>query len=102
MRDNPTPKKKQRSAKPVPEAAKSRPEVEVTPHTHPSMFFRRWAKVLRFLHQRSQRRSLWLVLRRKESMFPMNRSLMFHVGHYIFSARGPIIILWFLQSLMSL
>jgi hypothetical protein len=33
MRDNPTPKKKQRSAKPVPEVAESRPEVEVTPHT---------------------------------------------------------------------
>jgi hypothetical protein len=35
-------------------------------------------------------------------MFPMIRSPMFHVGHYIFSARGPVIILWLLLSIVPL
>jgi hypothetical protein len=35
-------------------------------------------------------------------MFPMIRSPMFHVGHYMFSARGPITILWLLLSIVHL
>jgi hypothetical protein len=35
-------------------------------------------------------------------MFPMNSLYVYHAGHYMISFNGPVIILWLLQSVMSL